>query len=76
MQTTYLERYKAFGLKVAYYRKKADLTQEALAEQIGRSRNFISKVESTSNVAGVSLETLFRMADVLGVPPSKFLEDD
>ena len=37
MQTTYLERYKAFGLKVAYYRKMADLTQEALAEQIGRN---------------------------------------
>lgn len=76
MQTEYLERYKSFGLKVAYYRKKAGYTQEALAEEIGRSRNFISKVESISNVAGVSLETLFRMADVLQVSPSKFLEDD
>jgi len=27
-------------------------------------------------VRGVSLETLFKIADVLGIPPSKLLEDD
>lgn len=76
MQTQYPERYKTFGLKVAYYRRKAGYTQEYFAEKISRSRNFVSKVESTTNIVGVSLETLFRMAEVLGVPPSKLLEDD
>lgn len=76
MQTEYSERYKTFGLKVAYYRRKAGYTQEYFAERIGRSRNFVSKVESTTNTVGVSLETLFKMAEVLEVPPSKLLEDD
>lgn len=76
MQTEFPERYRMLGLKIAYYRKKAELTQEAFAELIGKSRNFISQVESTTFVAGVSLETLFKMGEVLGVPPAKFLEDD
>jgi len=76
MRTDFSERYQTFGLKVAYYRKKAGYTQEVLAEKIGRSRNFISQIESTSCTVGVSLETLFKMGEVLGVPPSKFLEDD
>ena len=76
MQTEYSERYKILGLKVAYYRRKAGYTQEYFAEKIGRSRNFVSKVESATNIVGVSLETLFKMAEVLGVPPSKLLEDD
>ena len=46
------------------------------AEKIGKSVNFMSQVEGTGTVRGVSLETLFKMADVLGIPPSKLLEDD
>jgi len=64
------------GLKIAYYRKKAGYTQEVFAEKIGKSVNFMSQVEGTGTVRGVSLETLFKMADVLGIPPSKLLEDD
>jgi len=37
---------------------------------------FFAQVESTGKVTGVSLETLFKMAEVLGVPASKLLEDD
>ena len=64
------------GLKIAYYRKKAGFTQEVLAERIGKSVNFLSQVEGTGTVRGVSLETLFKIADVLGIPPAKLLEDD
>ena len=63
-------------LKIAYYRKKAGLTQELLAEKIGRSVNFIAQVEGTGTVRGVSLETLFSIAEVLGIPASKLLEND
>ena len=59
-----------------YYRKKAGYTQAVFAEKIGKSVNFISKEECTGTVRGVSLETLFKIADVLGIPPSKLLEDD
>ena len=76
MRTEYSEKYITMGLKIAYYRKKAGYTQEVFAEKIGKSVNFMSQVEGTGTVRGVSLETLFKMADVLGIPPSKLLEDD
>ena len=38
--------------------------------------NFIAQVEGTGTVRGVSLETLFSIAEVLGIPASKPLEND
>ena len=76
MSTEYSDKYITMGLKIAYYRKKAGFTQEVLAERIGKSVNFLSQVEGTGTVRGVSLETLFKIADVLGIPPAKLLEDD
>lgn len=76
MKTDYPDRYTTMGLKIAYYRKKAGYTQEVLAEKIGISRNHLAQVEGPSTICGVSLETLFKLADALGVPPSKLLEDD
>ena len=64
------------GLKIAYYRKKAGHTQESFAESIDKSTSFIAQIEATSTTKGISLETLFKMADVLGIPPGKLLEDD
>ena len=62
--------------KIAYYRKKRGYTQENLAEKVGISLNFLAQVEGTGTIRGISLETLFKMADVLQVAPSKLLEDD
>ena len=76
MYTEYPEKYTTLGLKIAYYRKKAGYTQEAFAELIGRSVNFLAQVEGTGTVRGISLETLFKIADTLHLPPSKLLEDD
>lgn len=76
MRTEYPDRYITMGLKIAYYRKKAGYTQEVLAEKIGKSVNFLSQIEGTGIVRGVSLETLFKIADVLGIPAAKLLEDD
>jgi len=76
MQTEFAERYITLGLKIAYYRKKAGFTQEAFAELVGKSVNFIARIEGTGTVRGVSLETLFKMAQVLKISPSKFLEED
>ena len=56
MRTEYSERYITMGLKIAYYRKKAGYTQEVFAEKIGKSVNFMSQVEGTGTVRGVSLE--------------------
>ena len=76
MHTEYSEKYVTLGLKIAYYRKKAGYTQEAFAEKIGKSVNFLGQVEGTGTVRGISLETLFKIADVLGISPAKLLEDD
>ena len=76
MQTEFPERYITLGLKIAYYRKKGGFTQESFAERIGKSVNFIAQVEGTGTVRGISLETLFKIAQVLNVAPSKLLEDD
>ena len=76
MVTEFSEKYITLGLKIPYYRKKAGLTQENLAERTGKSVNFIAQVEGTGTVRGVSLETLFKIAQVLNVAPSKLLEND
>ena len=75
MQTEFPEKYKTLGLKIAYYRKKAGYTQEAFAEKIGKSWSFLAKIESPTRPFGVSMETLFKIADVLDVPVSKLFED-
>jgi len=76
MTTEFPEKYKILGLKIAYYRKRAGYTQETFAEKINKSVNFLAQVEGTGTTRGVSLETLFKMADVLHIPVSKLLEDD
>ena len=64
------------GMNLKYLRKKYGYSQEDLAERIGKSVNFVGQVEGTGTVRGVSLETLFKIAQVLKIPPSKLLEDD
>ena len=63
MWTEYPDRYITMGLKIAYYRKKRGYTQEAFAELIGKSVNFLGQIEGPGTVRGVSLETLFKIAD-------------
>lgn len=75
MATAYREQFIRFGLKVQYYRKLRGLTQEAFAEEIGKSWSYIAKIESPSRPYGVSMETLFKMAEVLQIPASKLFED-
>lgn len=76
MKTEFSQRYITLGLKIAYYRKKAGYTQEYFAELIEKSPSFVAQVEGTGTVRGVSLETLFKMAQVLNISPAKLLEED
>lgn len=69
------QRYIDIGLKIALYRRKNGMTQEQLAEEMGISPGYLSQVETSSVVQPVSLKTLFAAADILGVPPSKLLEE-
>ena len=69
------QRYIEIGLRIAYYRKKNGMTQEQLAERIGISSGYLSQVETPSFVQPISLKTLFAVADVFEIPPSKLLDD-
>lgn len=75
MDTKYREQFIKFGLKVQYYRKLQGLTQEAFADEIGKSWSFVAKIESPTRVFGVSMETLFKIAEVLKIPVFKLFED-
>ena len=75
MQTNYESQYIKFGLKVQYYRKLKGLTQEALADKVGISWSHLAKVESPTRAFGVSMETMFKIANVLDVPVSKLFDD-
>ena len=66
----------ALGDAVRSARKGKNLSQEALAEKAGISTNFLAQVEGTGTTRGISLETLFKLAEALDLSPSKFLEDD
>ena len=76
MNTEFQDRYINLGLKIAYYRRKAGYTQEYFAELIDKSVSFVGQVEGPGTVRGVSLETLFKIAQVLKISPSKLLEED
>ena len=53
------------------------LLPQAARAHPGRSVSFVSQVEANNspNVKGVSLETLFMIAERLNIPASKLFED-
>lgn len=76
MIAEFAENYINIGLKVSYFRKKAGLTQEQLADAMGVGTSFIGQIEAPNIAKAISLDTLFRIAKVLDVPPYKFLVVD
>ncbi len=64
------------GLKVGYYRRLANMTQEQLSEYTGMSLNFISQLEAPSVTYVPSLKSVFKISKALGVPVSKLLDVD
>lgn len=76
MKAEYTDLYQQIGLKISYYRKRRGLTQEQLAEQVGKSAAYIGHVEAPNIRKAVSLDTLFDIAGVLEVPAHKFLVFD
>ena len=73
MEHEFEQEFRLLGLKVAYYRKAKNMTQEQLAEKLGTSTSYIGSIESKT-YKPISLKTLFRIANALDTPPHKFLE--
>ena len=78
MKNDNISRYKdefiAVGLKIGYLRRQKAMTQDQLAERAGISVGFLSQIEAPNMAVGISLATLFSLAEALEVPPSKLLE--
>jgi transcriptional regulator with XRE-family HTH domain len=66
------EKYRKLGLNIAYYRKDKGYTQLALSELLEIDRAHMQKIETAN--AGVSLDVIFRLSDVLNIPVYKFFE--
>jgi transcriptional regulator with XRE-family HTH domain len=71
------EQYRLLGLRIAFYRRKKNLTQEQLADAVECNTSFIGQLESNNGerIHAPSLYTLFRIAEVLEVPVSKLFEE-
>ena len=66
----------SLGNRIAYFRRQAGMTQQQLAERAGISPGFLSQVEAPNLAMGVSLTTLFSIAEALDTPAYKFLMFD
>ena len=62
---------KSFGMMIATLRFERDLTQEAASGLAGISRSHLVMLESGRKT--VRLDTLWRIADALGVRPSEII---
>lgn len=66
------DKYEFLGLRIAYYRKLRQLTQEQLSEAVGIESTYVSKIEQGK--VGVSLDVVFHISDVLHIPVYKFFQ--
>lgn len=66
--------YIEVGLNIAFYCKRAGMTQDALAEKAGLSRSHLSAIETPNIIRPFSMEMLFNIARSLNVEPCKLLE--
>ena len=65
--------YIAIGRRIAYYRKRAYLTQAMLAEELGISESYVSQVECGK--VEISLKRLNHIAETVNVDITMLLAD-
>ncbi len=64
--------YKKLGLNIKQLRKEKNLTQQQLADKIGKGLNFMGKIEIAFSKP--SLDTLIHIADALEVTVSELTD--
>lgn len=62
------------GVHIAFYRKKAGLTQQKLADKLYITRAYLSRIESPNICQHFSFELFFSICRILDVPPKCFFE--
>lgn len=68
-------RYKKIGLKIGYYRRMRELTQVQLADKVGITSTYLSRIER-GETCGTSLSVYWQIADALGVTFEDLSKDD
>lgn len=72
MRGIYADQYREIGRKIAFYRNLRELSQQNLADKIGVSRSYISKIEAPQSDVSFSLDVLFSIAAGLNVDVAAF----
>lgn len=76
MGSAHEQEFRATALKISYYRKLKNISQEQLAEAINKSRAHIAAIEAPNVDVNLSLNVLFDIADALGVPAYRLIKFD
>ena len=64
---------KVFGSILKNYRTRQKLTQAEMAEKLGISEKYVSRVET--GTGGISKETLAKYMNLLGISPNTIYKD-
>ena len=68
-----MDRRKKLGAKIVYFRKLKAITQKEMAEQVGVSRQYLSRLEHGQ--CECSLEMIYNLASLLNVEPEELIKD-
>lgn len=67
------DRFVDLGLIIAALRKRQGLSQEKFAEKANIARSTLSAIEAANNPRAFSVDTLFKIADALGISAGDLL---
>lgn len=70
------ELFKTIGNNIQHFRKNANLTQYQLAEEVGISLSYLSKIEASNCDKSISISVLNQIANCLKVDIIEFLKED
>lgn len=68
-----MDRRKKLGAKIVYFRKLKAFTQKDFAEQVGVSRQYLSRLEHGQ--CECNLEMIYCMASALNIEPEELIKD-
>lgn len=69
------ELYRTIGQNIKFYREKAHLTQQELAEAAKLSLSYISKIEANGCNKSMSISALNQIANALGIEINEFFKE-
>lgn len=75
MESEYSIRLKNIGRNIAHYRNNLGVSQQELADRVGISKSYLSKIEAPNTEKAFSLQVLFDIADALDISIASLFDD-